>query len=78
MLERFCGLLLKAVKSKVNSWGSLAHFAKRTAQILQLRVKFDVLWEVLQRFVPLNDELKRGEICYDTDESCESRFRFQM
>jgi hypothetical protein len=69
VMERLCGILLRAVKSKLNPWGALAQRAKRISQIQLLNIQYS-LWDVLRPFQPLKDDLKRGERCYDNENLC--------
>jgi hypothetical protein len=69
VMERHCGILLRAVKSKLNPWGSLAQRAKRISQLQLLNVLYN-LWDVLRQFQPLEDDLRQGEWCYKEDPIC--------
>lgn len=46
-MERYCGFLKRALRSKRNPWQNLDEIVKHFAQLAQLRVKYDLDDELL-------------------------------
>lgn len=69
VMERHCGNLLPAIKSRLNPYGSLDHQNKRLSQLNHLVIQFD-LQDKLMNYRPLKN-LTRGEIDFQFIEDCE-------
>lgn len=62
VMERYCGVIGQAIKSKLHPWGSLTMRALRVEQLKQLKARYN-LWDELSLF-KLQGRVTRREHIY--------------